>query len=163
MRPTRPSVLVALALLIGLVAWLTVSRSYNSLPALPIFGPLTLVILAIAEATFGVSVRRRLRSPTTPVRRRLEPIFVARLAVLAKASSHAAALVSGLYGGFLVYTLMHLGKPEINTDARTSGISLGAALALVVAALFLEYSCRVPRGPHDPEQPRVPPSARVDH
>lgn len=149
MSPTRSSVLAALALLAGILSWIVVTREYNSLPALPVIGPLTLVILAIAELTFAFSVRNRLRNPNTPVRRRLEPIFVARLAVLAKASSHAAAVVAGLYGGFLVYTLTHLGKPKINSDSRASGLSVAAALALVAAALFLEYSCRVPRRPGD--------------
>lgn len=152
MSPTRSSVLAALALLAGIFSWIVVTREYNSLPALPVIGPLTLVILAIAELTFAFSVRNRLRNPNTPVRRRLEPMFVARLAVLAKASSHAAAVVAGLYGGFLVYTLTHLGKPKINSDSRASGLSVAAAIALVGAALFLEYSCRVPRRPGDPDR-----------
>lgn len=145
MKPTRQSVLAAWALLAGVVSWVLVSREYDALPALPIVGPVTLVILAIGELLFALSVRNRLRNADAPVRRRLEPLFVARLAVLAKASSHAAALVAGLYGGFFVYTLTHLGKSRINSDSRTSGLSMIVALALVGAALFLEYSCRVPR------------------
>jgi hypothetical protein len=107
-----------------------------------------MAILAIGEFAFAFSVRKRLRDPTTPVRRRLEPLFVARLAVLAKASSHAAAVVAGLYGGFFVYTLLHLGSPSINTDSRNSGISLAIAVGLAAAALFLEHSCRVPKNGH---------------
>lgn len=145
MKATRPSILAALALLVGLLSWLVVSREYESLPPLPLAGPLTLVILALGEFGFAISVRRRLRGPTKPVRRRLEPLFVARLAVLAKASSHAAAVVAGGYGGFFVYTLLNLGQGRINADSRTSGGSMAAALALVGAALFLEHSCRVPR------------------
>jgi hypothetical protein len=79
----------------------------------------------------------------------IEPIFVAKLAVLAKASSHAAAIVAGLYGGFLAYTLNHLGEPGINADSRASGLSVASSLALVAAALFLEYNCRVPRPPDE--------------
>lgn len=154
MSPTRSSVLAALALLVGILSWIVVSHEYNVLPALPVVGPLTLVLLAIAEFMFAFSVRNRLRNPNTPVRRRLEPIFVARLAVLAKASSHAAAVVAGLYGGFLIYTLTHLGKPKINSDSRASGLSVAASLALVGAALFLEYSCRVPRRPGDRDDNR---------
>ena len=160
MKPTRVSILLALTLLFGFLSWLLVSRQYESLPALPVIGPLTLVILAIGELTFAFVIRKRLRDPTTPVRRRLEPIFVARLAVLAKASSHAAAVLAGLYGGFFVYTLLHLGKPKINTDSRTSGISLAASLALAAAALFLEHSCRVPRDPNADR--RYPSSAHLD-
>lgn len=149
MAPTRSSVLAALALLIGVLSWIVVSQKYGSLPSLPAVGAVSLVILAIAELLLGVSVRRRLHNPSTPVQRRLEPIFVARLAVLGKASSHAAAIVAGGYGGFFVYTVTHLGKPKINTDSWSSGLSLVAAVALIGTALFLEYSCRVPRPPRE--------------
>ena len=153
MRPTRWTVLLAIGLLAGIISWLVVSREYDSWPALPIAGPLTLVILAIAELAFALSVRNRLRNARRPARHRLDPIFVARLAVLAKASSHAAAVVGGLYAGFLVYTLRHLGKPRINADSRASGISLAASVALIAAALFLEHCCRVPKPPDDDRRP----------
>jgi hypothetical protein len=159
MKPTRPSILVALALLAGLASWLVVSREYESLPPLPLAGPLTLVILALGEFGFAVSVRRRLRNATKQVYRRLEPMFVARLAVLAKASSHAAAVVAGGYGGFFVYTLLNLGHGRINADSRASGGSMVAALALVGAALFLEHACRVPRDDDRP-QPLSPSAGR---
>ena len=97
MRPTRWTVLLAIGVLAGIVSWLVVSREYDSWPALPIAGPLTLVILAVAELLFAFSVRNRLRNAFQPVRHRLDPIFVARVAVLAKASSHAAAVVVTLF------------------------------------------------------------------
>lgn len=149
MIPTKSSLLAAIALLVGALTWALVSQAYGSMPGLPAVGAVSLVVLAVAELLLGISVRRRLHNPNTPVQRRLEPMFVARLAVLAKASSHAGALVVGVYGGFFVYTLMHLGKPETNSDSRASGLSLIAALALVGTALFLEYSCRVPKPPDD--------------
>jgi hypothetical protein len=149
MMPTRSSVLAALALGVGVLSWIVVRVSYSSLPALPIVGPVTLVVLAVFELMYAFSVRSRLRSPgSTPI----EPLFIAKLAVLAKASSHAAAIVAGLYGGFLVYTVSNLGKPRINADSRASGLSVVASLALMGAALFLEYSCRVPRQPDDSEK-----------
>lgn len=146
MMPTRSSVLAALALGVGVLSWLVVRSSYSSLPALPIVGPVTLVVLSVFELMYAFSVRARLRDPGN---RPIEPLFVAKLAVLAKASSHAAAIVAGLYGGFLVYTLSNLGKERINADSRASGLSVVASLALIGAALFLEYSCRVPRPPDD--------------
>jgi hypothetical protein len=156
MTPTKPSLLTAIVLLVGVAAWVIVSQAYGSMPNLPVVGAVSLVVLAIGELLFGISVRRRLHNPNTPVQRRLEPMFVARLAVLAKASSHAAALVAGVYGGFFAYTLMHLGKPDINSDSRASGLSLLAALALMGTALFLEYSCRVPRSPDDDGRRHAP-------
>lgn len=148
MMPTRSSILAALALGFGVLSWLVVRESYSSLPALPIVGPVTLVVLSLFELMYAFSVRARLRDPGD---RPIEPLFIAKLAVLAKASSHAAAIVAGLYGGFLVYTLSNLGKERINADSRASGLSVVASLALVGAALFLEYSCRVPRPPDDRE------------
>jgi hypothetical protein len=149
MMPTRSSILAALALGVGVLSWLVVRQSYSSLPALPIVGPVTLVVLAVFELMYAFSVRARLRDPGT---RPIEPLFIAKLAVLAKASSHAAAIVAGLYGGFLVYTLGNLGKARINADSRASGLSVVASLALIGAALFLEYSCRVPRPPDDSDR-----------
>ncbi len=149
MTPSRSSVLVALAVVAGVLSWLVVRQEYESLPALPIIGPITLGLLAAFELAYGYSVRSRLRNRGT---RPVEPIFVAKLAVFAKASSHAAAIVAGLYGGFLAYTLMNLGKPQVDADSRASGLSVVVCLALVGAALFLEYSCRVPRGPDDPSE-----------
>lgn len=146
MTPSRSSVLAALAVGVGIVSWLLVRAYYSSLPALPVAGPISLVLLAGFETMYGFSVRARLRNPGD---RPIEPLFVAKLVVLAKASSHAAAIVAGGYGGFLVYTLSKLGNPQVNDDSRASGLSVVASLALVGAAVFLEYSCRVPRGPDD--------------
>jgi hypothetical protein len=146
MTPTRSSILAALVLGVGVLSWLVVRESYSSLPALPVIGPVTLVVLALFELMYAFSVRARLRNPGN---RPIEPLFIVKLAVLAKASSHAAAIVAGLYGGFLVYTLSNLGTPRVNDDSRASGLSVVASLALVGAALFLEYSCRVPRPPDD--------------
>jgi hypothetical protein len=146
MTPTRPSILLALAAAVGVVSWLFVRVEYDSLPTLPKAGPVSLVLLAGFELVYGLSVRSRIRNPGD---RPLEPLFVAKLAVLAKASSHAAAIIAGLYGGFFAYTVTNLGRGRFNDDTRASGLSVVASLVLVGAALFLENSCRVPRDSDD--------------
>ena len=120
---------------------------YSSLPALPIVGPISLVLLAGFEMMYGFSVRSRLRNPGN---RPLEPLFVAKLAVLAKASSHAAAIIAGLYGGFLVYTLTKLGNPRDQRRQPRQRTQRRRFACLVGAALFLEYSCRVPAAARRP-------------
>ena len=145
-KPTRASILAALAIGVGVLSWLVVRGHYSSMPALPVVPPVTLVVLAVFEVLYAFSLRARMRNPGN---RPLEPLFVAKMAVLAKASSHTAAIVAGVYGGFLVYTLANLGKPGVNSDSRASGLSVIASLALIGAGLFLEYSCRVPREPDD--------------
>jgi Protein of unknown function (DUF3180) len=45
------------------------------------------------------------------------------------------------------------------TDMLTAGLTFAAALLLAVAALFLEYCCRVPKSPggdHDRDQDDKP-------
>ncbi len=155
MKPTKISVLIAIALLLGVLSWLFVRREFDSLPGVPVLGSITVIVLAVAELFFGFSVRSRLRYPGD---RPLDPLLVARLAVLAKASSHAGAVVAGLYGGFFAYTVSNLGHLRFTSDSRASGLSLIAALALIGGALFLEFTCRVPRPPED--QPLPPPAPR---
>jgi hypothetical protein len=74
------------------------------------------------------------------------------MAALAKASSLAAALIGGLAVGFLVYVLGSLDKPSFRTDAVTASVTLGSAMALMAAALYLEQGCRVPTRPDDDDE-----------
>lgn len=147
MKPTRIPVLVALALVIGVATWAVVGRVYDALPGLSIYGPITIGLLAAVELVFAVVVRRRIRHPMPG--HRIDPIFVARLAVLAKASSHTGAILLGVYGGFFAYTITALGRGRLSVDARTSAIAAAITLGWVICALFLENSCKVP-----PDGPR---------
>ncbi|MBO0772012.1 MAG: DUF3180 family protein, partial [Actinobacteria bacterium] len=74
---------------------------------------------------------------------------------LAKASSLAAAVFGGLAAGALVYLAASLAKPMPRQDALAAGGTLGAAILLVAAALYLEYGCRA-RPPRDEEEDRQP-------
>lgn len=70
---------------------------------------------------------------------------VARAAVLAKASSAGGAVLLGVYGGLLSWTLPRRDELAASEqDALVAGLSAVACLALVVAALLLERSCRLP-------------------
>jgi hypothetical protein len=153
MRPTRPSVLLAIVLLVGALSWIVVQSAFDSLPKVPVLGSVTVAVLAVAEIYLAFTVRARLRRPGD---RPLEPLLVARLAVLAKASSHAGAVVVGLYGGLFIYAVSNLGHPAYSTDSRASGLSIVVAVALIGAALFLEFNCRVPKPPDDPTTPPRP-------
>ena len=140
MTPTRVRTLVLVALICAVGMWLLLRQVYTSLPLLPWSGVPALALLAIAEAITGRNVRARLRGQGTPI----PPIAVARMAALAKASSLAAAFIGGLAAGFLIYVSGSLDKPAYRSDAVASGATLGAALVLIAAALYLENGCRVP-------------------
>jgi uncharacterized protein DUF3180 len=140
-RPTRVRNLIIVALGCAVFGWLLARLVYPALPPLPWSGVPALLLLAAAEAWSGRTVRARLqgRGP-----RPIPPISVARLAALARATSLAAAVFGGLAAGFLLYLGPSLDKPAYRTDAYACAGTLGAAFILALAALYLEYGCRVP-------------------
>jgi Protein of unknown function (DUF3180) len=155
MKPTNVRTLALAGLVCAVLAWLLLRLVYASLPPLPWTGVPALLLLAIAEAVSGRNVRARLRGSGGT---KIAPIAVARMAALAKASSLAAALIGGLAIGFLVYVLGSLDKPSFRTDAITASVTLGSAMALMAAALYLEQGCRVPtRRDDDDEDGNEPP------
>jgi Protein of unknown function (DUF3180) len=147
---TRPATLAGIFALCALGAWLAVRVTFTSLPLLPI-GPIpVLVALALGEALVGRNVRGRITGRI--VGKPLAPIAVARLVALAKASSAAGAAIAGLLGGYLAYVLGQLDKTIPARDARVAGITFACALALVIAALYLERCCQAPKPPEDDDE-----------
>ena len=153
MKPTKIRTLALVALVCALLSWLLLRLVYASLPPLPWTGVPALLLLAIGEAVSGRNVRARMRGAGGT---KIAPIAVARMAALAKASSLAAALIGGLALGFLVYVLGSLDKPSFRTDAVTAGVTLGSAMALMAAALYLEQGCRVPKRRDEDEDSEAP-------
>jgi hypothetical protein len=147
---TRPGFLAGIFALCALAGWLAVRATFASLPLLPVTSIPAFLALALAEAFAGRYVRGRLtgRRPGKP----LAPIAVTRLVALAKASSSAATALGGLTAGYLAYTLGSLDKTIPAKEARVAGATLAAALALIAAALYLEYCCRAPKPPEDRDE-----------
>jgi hypothetical protein len=148
MRPTSASVLVVAALAAAAFGWLLLSAFYERMPALP-WPPIIVVAgLAIAEAALAQNTAARIqrRPGAGPV----DPLAVARYAVLAKASSLAGALSGGFSAGLLAWLVLEPTKAaRDDVPAAIGGVV--AALGLIAAALWLERSCRVPDEPdrHD--------------
>jgi len=143
--PTRPATLLGVAAAFAVLGYLLVELAYGSLPALPLYAPVTIVLLAIVEAGMGRVVRDRLAGRGRPRSRPLHPLQVARAAVLAKASSVTGAVLLGGYGGLLAWTLPRRDELALaGRDAAVAGVSVLACLGLVAAALLLERSCRTP-------------------
>jgi hypothetical protein len=113
MTPTRVRTLVIIAAVCAIVAWLLLRQTYSSLPPLPWTGVPALLLLAVAEAWSGRSLRSRLRGRGKPI----PPIAVARMAALARATSLAAAFVGGFAAGFLLYVASSLDKTAYRADA----------------------------------------------
>ncbi|KAA9154951.1 DUF3180 family protein [Amycolatopsis acidicola] len=140
MHFTRPRELVT-AGLIGLVlAYLAFEFAYGSLPDLPRFGGVTLLVIAVIEVVLAWSIRGRIKEG-----RLVGAIAVARAVALAKASSLLGALFTGAWLGALVALLPRVNEVSAAAgDSRSAIIGLISAALLVPAALWLEHSCRTP-------------------
>lgn len=144
MRPTSVSVLVVAGLAAAAVAWLLLSAFYANWPPLPWLPIVVITALAVAEAYLAQNTAARVqRKPGAP---RVDPLAVARYAVLAKASSLAGALYAGFSAGVLAWLLLEPTRAA-RADVPEAAGGVLSALALVGAALWLERSCRVPEQP----------------
>lgn len=170
MRPVPRRDLAVLAGGLAVAAWLLVRATYGDLPRLQWWLPAPLALLAAAEAGAARSLAARLGAlrraravgrsgrpddvPAPPSVRPVEPMLVARLAVLAQASAYAGAVVAGAWLGVLAYAGPAAGRLEAaGADAVTAVLGVLCSLALVAAALWLEAVCRVPPGDEDEAPP----------
>jgi hypothetical protein len=158
MTPTRPRTLLAVLAVAAAVTWILLSPLYTHLPPLPWTDVPALIIAAVAEALAGRDIRNRVlgRRGAKPA----PPIFVARMAVIAKASSQVAALLAGVACGFIFYLSGLVNDSIPRRDLVTASVGLVASLLLMAAALYLEWCCRVPRHPsRDPTPDPAPNSS----
>lgn len=142
MTPTRPRYLLVIALVCAAITWALLHLIYSRLPQLTWSAVPALLIAAAVEAWQGRILRARIageRGQPPP------PLFVARMLVLAKSSSQVAAIFGGVAIGFMIYLSVMLNASTPRADTVTAGLTFAAALLLAVAALWLEYCCRVPR------------------
>ena len=168
MKPVSRRDLVVLAVGLAVAAWLLVRAWYGDLPTLDWWLPAPLAVLAVAEALGARTLRARLAAlrsaraaasrpgptpaPTGPVRP-VEPMLVARLAVLAQASAYVGAVFAGVWAGVLLHVGPAVGRLQAAAgDTVTALIGLVSAAALVAAALWLESTCRVPPEDQDPTE-----------
>jgi len=169
-KPTRPLALAATFLVIGALSYGGVQlwAHYGTPPGVPASAPLTPAILAVIILATALAFRARLKAQREAVQRvldgepsppilpgqrapkPLDPLQAARAVMFAKASSMVGAIVSGVYAGYGVFLLGKLGIDVFRSRAIVCGITVLCGLALVAAALFLEYVLRVPpSGPDD--------------
>ena len=149
MTPTRPWPLLALVVVLGVLLHVLAETVFGSVPRLPAYAPVTLVLLAVTELGMAKVVADRLAHRRDrrgrPRGRPLHPMQVARAAVLAKASSTTGAVLLGAYGGLFAWSLSRRAELALaERNAVVAGVSALGALLLVVAALLLERACRTP-------------------
>ncbi|WP_344618182.1 DUF3180 domain-containing protein [Dactylosporangium salmoneum] len=153
MEPTSPATLVVAALATTALAWIVISNFWNSLPTLPWLPPLTLIGLAIFEGIEAYSTRNRIlrKEGAGP----LQPLVIARYAVLGKASALVAALFGGMYIGLATWLLTQRGVlAKVSENLPQALLGVAGSIVLIAAALWLERACRVPPSGRDKDLPR---------
>lgn len=155
LKPTRIRELLANVAIAAVIAWVATRLAYGSFPPISTLAGASLYPVALLEAALGVYIRIRVsNSEIGADGRRLHPITVARALALAKASAQVGSLVAGVWLGFLLWIFPQRGDLRA-ADADYPGalIGCGAGIALVLAALWLEYCCRAPDDPTDDPAP----------
>ncbi len=139
MRGTRWTDLAAPFVVVGVLAYIGLRFSYDTLPPLQYVVPVPIAVLASVEYLAARRVRAAVRHE--PHARPMAAIAVARCVALGKASSLVGAAVAGASVALLAWVL-----PDVRTvraaenDAKVAGVLLVATVLLVVAGVILERS-----------------------
>ena len=157
MGPTRRRDLTAAVVGTAVFGYLLVRLLYRYFPPITLWTGLSLLGVAAAEAAWGASVRKRIRDGEVRMGPGgLHPLAVARSVVIAQASAWVGAVVAGWWIGVLGYLLPR--RSELRAaaaDAPGASVAAVSALALVVAALWLQNCCKSPgEPPEGNESPR---------
>ncbi|WP_245663232.1 DUF3180 domain-containing protein [Nocardia inohanensis] len=151
MKPTRVLDLCANVALAAVIAWVATNIAYSSFPPITVFSGASLLPVAVLEAVLAFVIRSRVENQGIgDGPRQLHPITAARAVALAKASVLVGSLVGGIWLGFVIWLLPNRSDMRsAASDMPGAVVGLVAGLALVVAALWLEYCCRAPIDPPD--------------
>jgi len=120
-----------------------------ALPPITVWTGLSLLGVAIAEALWARYVRAKINDGEIgPGPGWLHPLAVARSVMVAKASAWVGALVLGWWVGVLVYFLPRRSWLRVAAEDTTGTVVAAvSALALVVAAMWLQHCCKSPQDP----------------
>ena len=151
MGPTRKRDLTAAMVLAAVAGYLLVVLIYRWFPPITLWTGASLLAVAISEAGWAFYVRSKIADGEIgDARGWLHPIAVARSVLIAKASAWVGALVLGWWTGVLVYLLPRRGTLRVaGEDTAGAVVAAVCALALVVAALWLQHCCKSPNDPPD--------------
>ena len=151
MGPTRKRDLAGAVAVVAIVGYVLVGGLYKWFPPLTIWTGLSLLAGAILEAGWAFYVRVKINDGQIGVGAgRLHPLTVARSVVVGKASAWVGAIVAGWWIGVLLYLLPRRGDLRVaGEDTPGAVVAAISALALIVAAVWLQHCCKSPGDPPD--------------
>jgi Protein of unknown function (DUF3180) len=149
MGPTRKRDLTAAVVGAAVLSFLLITVLYRWFPPITVWTGLSLLAAAIAEALWARYVRAKISEGEIGVGPNwLHPLAVARTVMVAKASAWMGALVLGWWVGVLVYFLPRRSWLRAAAEDTTGTVVAAvSALALLVAALWLQHCCISPQDP----------------
>lgn len=147
MGPTRKRDVTAAAAAAAVISYLAVGLLYRWFPPITAWTGISLLVVAIAEAAGGRYVRAKIAAGEIGAGSGwLHPLAVARTVVVAKASAWMGALVLGFWLGVLGYLLRQRSTLQVAVqDTGGAVVAAASALALLLAALWLQNCCRSPQ------------------
>ena len=149
MGPTRKRDLTAAAVCTGAAGYLLAVLFYRWFPPITVWTGFSLLTVGIAEAIWARHVRTKIDDGEIgDAPGWLHPLTVARSLVIAKASAWVGALALGGWVGVLVYLWPRRSWLRVAAeDTLGTVVAALSALTLVIAALWLQHSCRSPGDP----------------
>lgn len=146
MGPTRKRDLAVAAGVTAIAGYLLVHLIYRWFPPINVWTGVSVLGVAVAIAGWAFYVRARIRDGEIGVgQRRLHPLAVARSVVIAKASAWMGSVVFGWWLAVVVYLLPRRSALRVAAeDSPGAVVAALCALALVVAALWLQHCCKSP-------------------
>jgi hypothetical protein len=151
MGPTRKRDLTAAVVCAGALGYLLVVLLYRWFPPITVWTGVSLLAVGVAEAVWGRHVRAKINDGEIgDGAGRLHPLAVARSLMIAKASAWVGALMMGWWIAVLVYLLPRRSTVRVaGEDTAGTVVAAVSALALVVAALWLQHCCKSPWDPSE--------------
>lgn len=149
MGPTRKRDLTAAVIIAAVVGYLVVVQLYRWFPPITLWTGLPLLAVAAGEALWARQVRVKIQAGEIgDGPGRLHPLAVARSLLVAMASAWVGALVLGWWAGVLTYLLPRRSWLRVAAeDTAGAAVAALAALALLIAALWLQHCCKSPGEP----------------
>ncbi len=149
MGPTRKRDLTLVTVVVAIIGYVVLSLTYRWFPPITVWTGLSLLAVAAVEAGWAFYVRSKIgdgKIGDGPGW--LHPLAVARAVMISKASAWVGALALGWWVGALVYLLPKRGVLRVAAeDGAGAVVAAVSALALVLAALWLQHCCKSPDEP----------------